>query len=89
MGKTIKDDLCYSCLDITCRHYAVEDTVVSRAGERVGDALTRIYSSPREWVEIGSEQGVWLLIYKAIIEGDGCTNCGDKVLSMGKGLGLV
>ena len=89
MGKTIKDNLCYSCLDIPCRYYAVDEMVVSRTGERVGDALTRIYSNPKEWVEMGGEQGVWLLLNKAIIEGDGCTSCGDKVLGMGKRLGLV
>jgi len=86
MGKTIKDDLCYSCLDIPCRHYANEDTVFSRAGERVEDALTRIYSNPKEWIEVGGDHGVYVLLYQNIIRGDGCVNCGEEVLKMGERL---
>ena len=82
MGRNIKDDLCSSCLNITCRPIYVEDMVISRGGETVGEALARIYSSPKEWVEVAGNNGVYLLLYKTIIQGDGCTNCGEKVLDL-------
>jgi len=82
----IKDGLCSSCLNITCRPIYVEDTVISPGGETVGKALTRIYSDPKEWFEAGGDNGVYLLLYKTIIEGEGCTSCGEKVLELGNNL---
>jgi len=86
MERTIKNDLCSRCLYIPCKSIRVEDIVISRGGETVEEALTRIYSNPMKWIEVGGDNGVYLLLYKTIIQGDGCTTCGEKVLELGNRL---
>ena len=77
MRKVKVEDLCYSC-----RQMHVKGTTVE-------NFLNTAYSDPGKWLDYGGDVGVLVALNGAIVMGDGCTTCGEKVLNWGRDLGLV
>ena len=77
MGRISVDDLCVSCRGL----HAANGMTVERA-------LAALYNDPAKWLEGGGDVGVVVMLNNAIVMGDGCTRCGEKVLNWAGELGL-
>lgn len=72
------EDLCLSC-----RKLSTED------GTSVEDFLTALNNDPIKWLECG-HIGIILKLNNAIVmNDDGCTTCGTKIINYAKAFGLV
>jgi len=72
------NDLCYSCRKLPTEY-----------GKTVEEILEILYTDPEKWLESGGEIGVVTILNKAIVLGDGCTGCGEKVIKKARALGLL
>ena len=77
MERIKKEDLCGSCRQLMTKY-----------GKSVEDMLDYFYNNPVKMVEQGGDVGVCVMLTETIVLGNGCTSCGEKVLNLGKDLGL-
>jgi len=71
MGTIKTEDLCYSCRCMDTVHEGKERTVK--------DLLDRYNSDPAFHMQ-NSEAGILKSLLITIVEGEGCTSCGEKIL---------